>query len=85
MQTVREIYTQTIRPLGEGQRLELATLILEEITSERTKETKSETNGSGSLRELFGSVSLGHPTGADNESIDADLAREYGNDHEDEN
>ena len=31
----------------------------------------------GSLRELFGSVDLGHPTGADNERIDADLAREY--------
>ena len=31
----------------------------------------------GSLRELFGSVDLGYPTGADNESIDADLAREY--------
>lgn len=83
MQTVREIYTQTIRPLGEGERLELATLILEEITSERTREAKSDSNGS--LSELFGSVSLGHPTGADNESIDADLAREYGNDHEDEN
>ena len=25
----------------------------------------------------FGSVDLGHATGADNESIDADLAREY--------
>ncbi|HQU91476.1 MAG TPA: hypothetical protein PLK77_04225 [Pyrinomonadaceae bacterium] len=86
MQTVREIYTQTIRPLGEGQRLELATLILEEITSDRTKESKAKPNGNGGgLRELFGSVSLGHPTGADNESIDADLAREYGNDHEDEN
>ncbi len=32
----------------------------------------------GSLRELFGSVDLGYPTGADNEGIDADLAREYG-------
>ena len=30
------------------------------------------------LRELFGSVDLGYPTGADNESIDVDLAREYG-------
>ena len=27
----------------------------------------------------FGSINLGHPTGADNESIDADLAREYSN------
>jgi predicted DNA-binding antitoxin AbrB/MazE fold protein len=33
---------------------------------------------SGTLRELFGSVDLGYPTGADNDSIDADdLAREY--------
>ena len=31
----------------------------------------------GTLRELFGSVDLGHPTGADNDRIDADLAREY--------
>ena len=30
------------------------------------------------FRRHFGAVSLGHPTGADNESIDADLAREYG-------
>ncbi|HEY3134905.1 MAG TPA: antitoxin family protein [Blastocatellia bacterium] len=29
----------------------------------------------GGLRELFGSVDLGRPTGADNQSIDADLAR----------
>lgn len=26
-------------------------------------------------------VSLGHPLGADNDQIDADLAREYGDDH----
>lgn len=32
---------------------------------------------SGTLRELFGSVDLAHPTGADNDRIDADLAREY--------
>lgn len=37
----------------------------------------------GTLRELFGSVDLGSPTGADNESIDTDLAREYANTHED--
>jgi predicted transcriptional regulator len=30
----------------------------------------------------FGEVNLGHPTGADNESIDADLAREYSSAHE---
>lgn len=31
----------------------------------------------------FGSVDLGHPTGADNEGIDADLAKEYGANPED--
>jgi hypothetical protein len=31
----------------------------------------------------FGAVNLGYPTGADNESIDADLAREYADRHED--
>ena len=31
---------------------------------------------------LFGEVNLGHPTGADNESIDTDLAREYSSTHE---
>ena len=31
---------------------------------------------------LFGSVDLGHPIGIDNEQIDADLAREYGDPHE---
>lgn len=30
-----------------------------------------------------GAVDLGRPTGADNESIDADLAREYSSAHED--
>jgi predicted transcriptional regulator len=30
----------------------------------------------------FGAVNLGHATGADNESIDADLARAYGDNHE---
>jgi hypothetical protein len=30
----------------------------------------------------FGSVDLGYPTGTDNEAIDADLAREYGDTHE---
>ncbi len=34
------------------------------------------------LRRHFGAVDLGAPTGADNEQIDADLARFYGEDHE---
>jgi hypothetical protein len=34
------------------------------------------------FRGLFGSADLGYPTGIDNEQIDADLAREYGDPHE---
>ena len=84
MQTVTEIYATSIRPLGEGEKLELATLILEDISQLKKARSNGETNGNGGIRELFGSVSLGHPTGADNESIDADFAREYISKHEDE-
>ena len=34
------------------------------------------------LMEHAGAVNLGHPTGADNESIDVDLAQEYSSMHE---
>lgn len=34
------------------------------------------------LQQHFRAVNLGHPTGTDNEDIDADLAREYHNTHE---
>ena len=37
----------------------------------------------GGVRELFGSVDVGHPIGIKNEDIDEDLAREYANTHED--
>jgi hypothetical protein len=36
----------------------------------------------GLFRRQFGNVDLGYPTGSDNESIDADLAREYADNHE---
>ncbi len=48
-----------------------------------TSEDPVRANGGG-IRKLFGSVSLGYATGADNESIDADLGREYMDTHEDE-
>ena len=41
-----------------------------------TNELKT-TSGAGSIEELFGAVDLGHPTGLDNETLDADLAKEY--------
>jgi predicted DNA-binding antitoxin AbrB/MazE fold protein len=60
--------------LPEGQHLQL---IL--ITSDTERATK---NGEGDITRFFGAVDLGHPTGTDNESIDRDLAREYGATHE---
>lgn len=83
---VQEFYTQNILPMNEQERLKLAALIIGDLSSGR------ETNGASekpprkkaSIRELFGSASLGYATGADNESIDADLAREYMNTHDDD-
>lgn len=46
------------------------------LTQEERKEALAK------LLKHAGAVSLGYPTGADNESIDADLAREYGSAHE---
>jgi predicted DNA-binding antitoxin AbrB/MazE fold protein len=58
--------------LPEGERLSLIT---------RDREQPSQ-NGKGDITRFFGSVSLGHPTGTDNESIDRDLARECVSTHE---
>lgn len=49
-----------------------------------TRDDPARSNGSGTIEELFGSVSLGYATGADNASIDADLGREYMNTHEED-
>ncbi|CAN5194881.1 hypothetical protein BH20ACI1_BH20ACI1_01060 [soil metagenome] len=87
MQTnVSEFYAQNILPLSEEERRKLLDLIQNDLSNGR------ETNGAekktkvkkGGVRELFGSVSLGYATGLNNEDIDADLAREYMNTHEDE-
>jgi len=58
----------------------------EEEASLRLKRSVPRRNGErkpGALRDLFGSVDLGRPLGIDNETIDADLAREYADTHED--
>lgn len=85
---IQEIYATTIRPLTNKQKLQIATLILEEVTG------PVPANGHGAARQaqrqgrrlsdLFGAASLGHATGLDNEQIDADLARAYASAHEDE-
>ncbi len=80
--TIQEVYREQILPLNEKERLKLAALISNDISNK--PEAGGETKSAGGIREMFGSVSLGHPTGSDNESIDADLGREYGSTHENE-
>jgi len=63
--------------LPEGERLSL-------ILIRREAEEPAQ-NRKGDITRFFGAVSLGHPTGTDNESIDRDLAREYGSTHEEPN
>lgn len=80
--SIQEVYREQILPLDEKERLKLAALIINDISNK--PETNGEAESTGGIREMFGSVSLGNPTGSDNESIDADLGREYGSTHEDE-
>ncbi len=71
---------ETLRP-DEPLDLEPNTRV--RVTIETTAAQQRKGNGAhGGLVELFGSVDLGYPTGADNESIDADLAREYSSTNE---
>jgi len=86
--TIQEIYTTSIRPLGESEKLQIATLILEEVTQNRKSQQISvEEKGLARqrLRQFAGSVGSGNRNSSDNEQIDKDLALEYLNPHEDEN
>ncbi len=61
------------------------TRVLEQRLGASAVEGSSETTEQA-VRERFerhfGAVDLGHATGADNEQIDADLAKSYANNHE---
>lgn len=82
---IQEIYANTIRPLTDDEKLRIATLVLEEVTSKSPATGTSPTpQRTGGIAELFGSWQGGDPNGSDNERIDADLAREYASSHEDE-
>ncbi|MGI8409922.1 MAG: hypothetical protein ACR2M8_08610 [Pyrinomonadaceae bacterium] len=87
MQKVNEIYKTSILPLGESEKLELASLILEEVAQSRKGRQISvgdKTKARQRLREFAGRVSGGNPNASDNEKIDKDLAAEYLNTHEDD-
>ncbi len=83
---IQEIYATAIRPLPDEEKLQIATLILEDVTKKNVSggEPKKRKRKDGDITKFFGAVSLGHATGSDNESIDADLARSYADNHENE-
>lgn len=91
MQTdIQEIYVNVIRPLTSDDKLQIAKLILEDVTGKSPFENGSQIVDAERTRiaeERFarwiGAVSSGNPHSADNEQIDADLAREYGATHDD--
>ena len=83
--TINDLYSRQIKPLTDGEKLRLVELIAHELISENGGSHKGEALDvveREAARERFrrhaGAASLGHATGASNESIDADLAREYG-------
>ncbi len=78
----RELYASTVRRLPERERLQLAALILEELTQTPNPHSNDTAADAKQFESLIGAVSLGHPTGVDNEQIDADLASEYAATHE---
>ena len=81
-ENIQDIYRQKILPLAESEQLKLASLILEKVTGKGSNGNKNGTKRS--IRELFGKGHSGDPSGADNEIIDADLARAYLDTHDDE-
>lgn len=58
-----------------------ASMFRSELKRRRAKRTNGKRH---SIRDLFGTVSLGHATGTDNDSIDRDLAKAYLESNEDE-
>lgn len=83
-QLTLELSDEVFQPLSQaaehaGQSLEQwATVQLRSCALASTKQAA----GLARLLAHAGAVDLGKPTGAENESIDADLAREYGSSHE---
>jgi hypothetical protein len=82
---IQEIYSASIRPLSDAEKLQIATLILEEVTG------KAPVNGAGRAHkregdttQFFGMWKGGAADDSDNEKIDADLARAYANEDGDE-
>lgn len=81
--TIEQIYSRTIRPLADSEKLEIASRILDEITAKGRSAEPEKKNGD--ISKFFGMYKGGDPDGSDNEKIDNDLARAYLKDYEGNN
>ncbi|MGA9350766.1 MAG: hypothetical protein WBW48_18450 [Anaerolineae bacterium] len=76
-QPLVKIAEKTGKPLEEWILAQLWARVPRVVLSERER-----AEAMARLMGHAGAVNLGHPTGADNESIDVDLAQEYSSMHE---
>ncbi|MCX6361750.1 MAG: hypothetical protein NT029_18250 [Armatimonadetes bacterium] len=78
--SIERIYEESVRGRSPGDRMRLLELIAHDLGGPRPAPSTAPTDRCASadavarLRRHAGSVSLGHATGADNGTIDADLA-----------
>jgi len=83
-----EVY-QTLKQQAENAGLSLQEWIVFSLTKQSHNQEDRTVAEKEAVRDRFrrhaGAINLGYPTGADNESIDADLARAYNNENETEN
>jgi predicted DNA-binding antitoxin AbrB/MazE fold protein len=83
--TVEAVYEDGVLKLNEALPFKEHEAVRVTVESALTSPASS-SQRTADLARIFahaGAVDLGKPTGADNESIDADLAREYGASHQD--
>lgn len=78
--SVQDFYRRNVRPMAEEERKQLAALILNELSCETHEKPKRK----GDITKFFAMFDSGDPNSADNERIDADLARAYADNHEDQ-
>jgi len=78
--SVQDFYRRNVRPMTQDERKQLAALILNELSGKTTEKPRRR----GDITKFFGTFDSGDPNSADNERIDADLARAYADNHEDE-
>jgi hypothetical protein len=79
--TQRKTLEELIRELPPHRQAEVREFI-EFLARQELSQRAAASTPSGSFEQLFGSWDSGDENSADNERIDADLAREYANPHE---